>query len=192
MKSPLILTGTLMAATLMAACQADQPQATADAPAEAAQAAAPATDAPPATQAQDAMTDYLARASALRDALQGGGDIPALRQDATALMDLGAGMVPAFVEEHPHCREYLDVALQVRTAWPTLDLETIEHDYHHDGILPQIENSGVCYHMKDLITHPATVLVVLKDEQPDWDKARAEVEEIIAHAGVVERGPEGE
>lgn len=137
--------------------------------------------------AAEGVDGYVARAGALRDALAPGGDIAAQRRDATALMELGAALVPAFVEQHPHCGDYLAAALEVRSAWPSLDLDAIERDYHHDGRLPKIENSGVCYHMKDLVTHPATVLVVLKEPQPDYAKARAEIDEILEHAAFVGR-----
>ncbi|TDK27375.1 hypothetical protein E2F46_04085 [Luteimonas aestuarii] len=137
--------------------------------------------------ASEGVDGYVARATALRDALSPGADVATLRHDAEALMELGATLVPAFVERHPHCEGYLAAALQVRGTWPSLDLATIERDYHHDGVLPQVADSGVCYHMKDLVTHPATVLVLLKDARPDHAKARHEIDEVIEHAGFVAR-----
>jgi hypothetical protein len=138
--------------------------------------------------ASDGIDGYVARATTLRDALAPGADVAGLRRDAEALMELGATLVPAFVERHPHCDGYLAAALQVRSAWPSLDLDAIERDYHHDGVLPQVGNSGVCYHMKDLVTHPATVLVLLKDARPDYAQARREIDEVLEHAGFVARG----
>lgn len=186
MTSRLNLIGGILATALLAACQP------APTPADAVDATAAAEPGPTpvAVDVSEGVDGYVARATALRDALQPGGDVAVLRRDAEALMELGATLVPAFVERHPHCDGYLAAALQVRNAWPTLDLDTIERDYHHDGILPQIENSGVCYHMKDLVTHPATVLVLLKDVQPDYSKARQEIDEVIEHAGFVERSLE--
>lgn len=190
MKSATTLIAAVLFATLLAACrQQATPPAEVPDPQPAADTATPvAVEEPPvAADAGEGMAGYVARAGHLLAALQPGGDVQSQRRDATALMELGAALVPAFVERHPHCREYLDAALQVRSAWPVLDLAAIERDYHHDGILPKIENSGVCYHMKDLVTHPATVLVLLKSPSPDYAKARGEVEEVIEHAGFVER-----
>jgi hypothetical protein len=177
----------VLAAALLAGCQPSTPteaRGTADTP-----AAATAVSRPPlaAVDVAEGVDGYIARATALRDALAPGGDVAALRRDAQALMELGATLVPGFVERHPHCEAYLAAALQVRSAWPALDLAAIERDYHHDGVLPKVENSGVCYHMKDLVTHPATVLVLLKDARPDFRKARREIDEVIEHAGFVAR-----
>lgn len=188
MKSP-VLGAMALAAVLLAACQPapTSPEASSDTTVAPDTPATPASPAPVAVDAAEGVDGYVARATALRDALQPGGDVAALRRDAEALMALGASLVPGFVAQHPHCAEYLDAALQVQQAWPALDLATIERDYHHDGILPRIENSGVCYHMKDLVTHPATVLVLLKDAQPDFAKAQLEIDEVIQHAGFVGR-----
>lgn len=183
------LATSLLSAVILVACQADPSPSSAGSAATEPAVAAPSAPAPAPVEvdAAEGVEGYVARATALSSALDPGGDVAALRRDAEALMELGATLVPGFVEQHPHCREYLEAALQVRSAWPSLDLATIEHDYHHDGILPKVENSGVCYHMKDLVTHPATVLVLLKDATPDYAKARHEIEEVVQHAGFVTR-----
>ncbi len=184
--------GLALAVILLAGCQPTAQTGADAAPAPVAGEAPAVPQAPVAVDASEGVAGYVARASALLEALRPGADVPALRRDAEALMELGAALVPDFVERHPHCREYLDAALRVRTAWPTLDLEAIERDYHHDGILPKVENSGVCYHMKDLVTHPATVLVLLRSEAPDYAKARAEIEEVVQHAGFVDRSTQAQ
>lgn len=175
------LAAGILAMALLAACQQ------AATPDPDTMAAPTAESAPVAVDASEGVDGYVARATALRDALVPGADVANLRRDAEALMELGATLVPAFVERYPHCETYLAAALQVREAWPSLDLAAIERDYHHDGVLPRIENSGVCYHMKDLVTHPATVLVLLQDAQPDYAQARREIDEVIEHVGFVAR-----
>lgn len=181
----------LLLPALLVACTRQAPSSAAEQTTSPAADAAPAASQPampaqtPPPDANEGVEGYRARASGLLPQLVVGADLGAARRDTEALMALGAALVPAFVSKHPHCRDYLDVALQVRTAWPALDLETIERDYHRDGVLPKIENSTVCYHMKDLIVHPATVLVLLAGAQPDLAKARSEIEEVIGHAGFV-------
>ena len=110
------------------------------------------------------------------------------RACAQNLLALAAGMVPAYAARKPHCANYLDATLKIRHAWPSLDLETIERDFHHDGALPASETTADCYHMKDLIVHPATTLKLLSLDVPALDQAGREIEEVIAHAGVVRSG----
>jgi hypothetical protein len=149
-------------------------------------AAADTASAPGAeSQATSLLDQYGREAAELASALAAGDGRDALGSRAEGLIDRAAEIVPAFVERHPHCAPYLEAALQVREAWPNLDAETIERDYHHDGALPKIENAGFCYHMKDLVTHPATALVLLSQDPPDYLQAKAEIDEVIAHLGVV-------
>lgn len=177
----------LLSVPLFVACssQESEPVAEQAAPAVETTAATPASvvEVP---DASEGVEGYRLRATAVLEQLVPGGDLDAARRGTESLMELGAGLVPDFVARHPHCAEYLDAALQVRTAWKGADLETLERDYHHDGALPKIENSGVCYHMKDLVVHPATVLAILAQPQPDLAEARKEIEEVVSHAGFVE------
>jgi hypothetical protein len=117
-----------------------------------------------------------------------GADIKPLQQDTQTLIDLAGSITPAFVERHPACKAYLDASLKVRETWVDLDAETIERDYHDDGALPKEGITPACYHMKDLIVHPATVMVLLHQAEPDLAKAKREVDELIAHVGVVRAG----
>jgi hypothetical protein len=142
----------------------------------------PAGSGSPATELLD---QYQREAADLAAAIAAGAGTDRLRSQAEGLIDRAAEIVPAFVEIHPHCAPYLEAALAVRERWPQLDHEAIERDYHHDGALPKIDNAGFCYHMKDLITHPATVLVLLSQAEPDLVQAKAEIDEVLAHMGVV-------
>lgn len=160
-----------------------------DPPRQATDATEAASDTATAPGAESPATSLLDRyggeAAELATALAAGDGKNALGSRAEGLIDRAAEIVPAFVERHPHCAPYLEAALQVRERWPNLDAKTIERDYHHDGALPKIENAGFCYHMKDLVTHPATALVLLSQDPPDYLQAKAEIDEVIAHLGVV-------
>ena len=65
--------------------------------------------------------------------------------------------------------------------------KALEQDYHHDGALPQAPPE--CYHVKDTFVHPATVLVLTRDD-PELGKdtttgIRAEMLEVLGHTEVV-------
>lgn len=145
----------------------------------------PATGTVAQSPAATLLDQYGREAAELATALAAHAETDLLSSRAEGLIDRAAEVVPAFVDRHPHCAPYLEAALQVRERWRQLDHEAIERDYHHDGALPKIDNAGFCYHMKDLITHPATVLVLLSQAEPDHVQAKAEIDEVIAHMGVV-------
>lgn len=104
------------------------------------------------------------------------------------LLQLAAGITPAFTARRPECKAYLDAALRIQELWYTLSPEVIERDYHDDAALPSEGISPACYHMKDLIVHPATAAALLKGESPDYDQAKREIDEVLAHVGVVRGG----
>jgi hypothetical protein len=193
MPTPVLRYLLMIAAGALVACGTEPPPAaeaaiaettTAEANATAPSAAAPAE--PPAVpQAAQGAEAYTARAAALQSKLVPGADLAAARQEAEALMELGAALVPGFVARHPRCADYLDAALAVRSGWRAMDVETIERDYHHDGALPKLEDAGACYHMKDLVVHPATALVLLSAQPPDIAQAQAEIAEVVQHADFV-------
>jgi hypothetical protein len=131
------------------------------------------------------LDDYEIRARSLVtriDAL----DREGAKADGEALLTMAASLTPAFIQREPQCSDYLSAALRVRESWTKMDAASIERDYHSDGLLPPMPADGaVCYHMKDLIVHPATALVLLTQDPTDFGQARKEVEEVIAHLGAV-------
>lgn len=103
-------------------------------------------------------------------------------------MALAEGITPAFVTRHPSCKAYLDAALRVKEIWPSLDAETLERDYHDDGALPSQGTTTACYHMKDLIVQPASAAALMQQIPPDAAAAKLEIDEELAHVGVVRGG----
>lgn len=87
------------------------------------------------------------------------------------LLQLAAGITPAFIARRPECKAYLEAALRIKDVWYTLSPEVIERDYHDDEALPSEGISPACYHMKDLIVHPATAAALLTGESPDYEQA---------------------
>lgn len=194
MPTPVLRYLLMIAAGALVACGTEPPPAaeaaiaetkTAEATTAEANATAPSAAAPQAAEGAEGAEGYAARASALQSRLVQGADLAAVRQEAQALMELGAALVPGFVARHPRCADYLDAALAVRSGWRAMDVETIERDYHHDGALPKLEDAGACYHMKDLVVHPATALVLLSAQPPDIAQAQAEIAEVVQHADFV-------
>ena len=177
---------TLMGLGLsLAACggrDAPPPAATPDpAPPAATQDTAPTAD----TVARS-LDVYEQLAAALSAELGAEAAPDVVRRDALALLEIASGVTPAFVAAQPQCAEYMAAALKVRDALPTLDPETIERDYHADGALPALGADGtVCYHMKDLVVHPATVLVLMAQEPFDGAQAKREIDEAVAHIAAV-------
>ncbi len=132
---------------------------------------------------------YAAQAQALSAQLTTQADSAAAIAASGELLDLSVEIAPAFIERHPHCRDYLNAAMAVETAWQQMDAATLERDFHKDGALPEVVGDAqTCYHMKDLIVHPATALALLSQSPPDIETARREIAEVIAHAHVVKSG----
>jgi hypothetical protein len=130
---------------------------------------------------------YEETARQLLAAIDAGEDSASLIVSGEALMDQGMALMPEFTTRHPHCEQYLRAAARVRSLWRELDHEAIERDYHDDAALPRPDDAGACYHMKDLVVHPATALVQLTQAQADHAGARREIEEVLAHMTVVRR-----
>lgn len=152
-------------------------------------AAAPAPTPPPVFSAEvlALIDEYEAVAEDVSGALATPGDgQEQARLDR--LMVLAEGITPAFIARHPSCQAYLEASLRLRGQWASLDPETIERDYHDDGALPKEGISPACYHMKDLIVHPATAAAILATDAPDRASAKREIDEVLAHVGVVRGG----
>lgn len=193
-----------MAAVAGTACQREaEPTPPASAPTQQAPASADTAvppEAPQETAAGNASAPYppetialieryAAQAQALSAELVAGVDTASATRSAETLLVLGAEIVPAFVERHPYCGPYLKAAMQVQSGWRQMDVATLERDFHKDGALPQVEGDAkTCYHMKDLVVHPATALVLLSQSPPDVTSAQREITEVIAHAHLVKQG----
>ena len=112
-------------------------------------------------QATTDLQTYATKASAFVQSFDAGADDATLSAQAQALMDLSETIVPEYVEVYPGCKEHLNAALKITETWQDLDPETIERDYHQDAALPDPAPGADCYHMKDLVVHPATALALL-------------------------------
>lgn len=89
----------------------------------------------------------------------------------------------------PQCDEYLTKTMALKDNLNTISHETLEKDYHHDGALPKAP--AECYHTKDLFVHPATVIVLTRDDSSLNDATKssinAEISEVLGHTELVRR-----
>jgi hypothetical protein len=155
--------------------------------------ASPTGALPPGAAAYDDATmahldDYEREALALVEGIGRGDAAPDLVAGVERLFDLADAMMPAFIARHPECSAYLQAAGAVRQRWRELDVETLERDYHDDAALPSQGTTPACYHIKDLVVHPASAAALLVQDVPDPAAARREIDEVIAHLDVVRRG----
>lgn len=87
----------------------------------------------------------------------------------------------------PQCDVYLAKTLELKNSLQKISHGTLEKDYHLDGALPKAP--GECYHTKDLFVHPATVLVLTRDDpslsETTKTSINAEITEVLAHTEYV-------
>jgi len=116
-----------------------------------------------------------------------GADTQAIIRQAGHLLDLSEVVIDSARFRLPQCDEYLAKSISLRASLPTIPLVRLEQDYHHDGALPKAP--AECYHAKDLFIHPATVLVLTRDDPALGDDTRnsikAEIIEVLAHTEFV-------
>lgn len=176
----------MLAATLLVACGSDRAEPVSQAPG----ASAPSEAGSPHTRTWSgaglaALDAYERTARELAAGIEARRDVDILVATGEVLMAEGMILVPEFTSRHPHCAAYLEAASAVRKTWRELDHDTIERDYHEDGALQRPDNAAACYHMKDLVVHPATALVLLTQDEPDFEAAKREIDEVLAHMVVV-------
>lgn len=112
-----------------------------------------------------------------------------INKSSAQLVSLARKILPAFTQSNPACQVYLDSVMAAADSMQQLSLEQIEADYHLDGKLPPLK-SGDCYHAKDLLVHPATVVVMAKtldDTAENRRKMAHEIEEVIEHLSLVKQ-----
>lgn len=110
-----------------------------------------------------------------------------INQSSAQLVELAKKILPAFSKNNPKCVDYLNTVMAAADSMQSLTLEQIEADYHLDGKLPTL-TSGDCYHAKDLLVHPATVVVMSKtlaDNKENRRQMAHELTEVIQHLGLV-------
>lgn len=110
-----------------------------------------------------------------------------ISNQAKALLVLSENVINSAQFRLPQCDEYLAKTLMLKDNLQEISHASLEKDYHHDGALPKAP--GECYHTKDLFVHPATVIVLTRDDPTLNEKTKAsinvEIIEVLAHTEVV-------
>ncbi len=106
---------------------------------------------------------------------------------AEKLLTLSESFIESAQFRLPQCEEYLEKTITLKEGLHEISHETLEKGYHHDGALPKAP--GECYHTKDLFVHPATVMVLTRDDPELGNDTKrlikAEITEMLAHTEVV-------
>lgn len=103
------------------------------------------------------------------------------------LMTMSENVIESARFRLPQCEEYLSKSLMLKERLTSISHAELEKDYHLDGALPTAP--GECYHTKDLFVHPATVIVLVRDDQSlnkqTRESIRAEISEVLTHMELV-------
>ena len=104
-----------------------------------------------------------------------------VKDASKSLIDKGISLTKLMLDKEPECAPYLNALLKAAPTLGSLSAEEIETGYHQDGKLPKSPKEA-CYHAKDLVVHPATVLVMAKSAEPVKPvEMKKEIAEVIAH-----------
>ncbi len=114
-------------------------------------------------------------------------DTAVVNLDANELLTLSKSVIESAIFRLPQCDEYLGKTMALESSLMTISHESLEKDYHHDGALPIAP--AECYHMKDLFVHPATVMILVRDDnslnQDTRNIIANEINEVLSHTEVV-------
>jgi hypothetical protein len=135
-----------------------------------------------ATGGGSALAHYEQQARALVDRIEGGAPLAEIRREAEALMAESRGILGDFAVRYPPCGPYFRAVFGLADELDTISLEDLERGYHQDGRLPKAP--AFCYHAKDFYVHPATVVVLVR-ENGERDRMSAEIREALTHVAIV-------
>ncbi len=133
------------------------------------------------------LANYEIEAKKLVRMAENGTDSDTITRQAGELLDLSEVVIDSARFRLPQCDEYLAKSISLRSSLNEISHERLEKDYHHDGALPKAP--AECYHAKDLFVHPATVLVLTRDDpalsEHTRDSIKKEITEVLAHTEFV-------
>lgn len=115
--------------------------------------------------------------------------IEKLTNQSVELMMLAKKFLPEFTNSQTVCKKYIEAVLSASNTMLALSLDDIERDYHSDAKLPSVA-SPACYYAKDLLVHPATMIIMAKtqkDTKETREKMGLEVEEVLNHFSFVKQ-----
>ena len=133
------------------------------------------------------LAEYEIEGRKLLDGLDENADRSEVDRRAGTLLSTGEKIMDWARFRLHQCDEYLEKSLELKEKITGITREILERDYHHDGALPKAP--AECYHVKDTFVHPATVLVLTRDDPALGEETitgiRAEIMEVLGHTEVV-------
>jgi len=134
------------------------------------------------------LADYEIEANKLISALHSpDANAKDINHKALKLLNLSEVVIESARFRLPQCDDYLTKALALKNELETITHANLEKDYHHDAALPKAP--AECYHTKDLFVHPATVVVLTRDDPSLNDVTKssinAEITEVLGHTELV-------
>ena len=130
---------------------------------------------------KDLMAEYKTIAHTIISETRKGADAQKIATLGQQLIKKAQPILHAIRRKNPVCRKVLDVILNKSQKMTQLDLPSIERDYHQGEALPESDED--CYEAKELIVHPATVVVIAKRQYNASGRQQIvdEIEEVLAH-----------
>lgn len=133
------------------------------------------------------LANYEILAQKLVKMTDSGADSASINSQAGELLNLSETVIDSARFRLPQCDDYLKQSMALRASLGEISHARLESDYHHDGALPSAPME--CYHAKDLFVHPATVLVLTRDDpalsESTRNSIKAEINEVLAHTEFV-------
>ncbi len=114
-------------------------------------------------------------------------NVETINEQANTLLELSETIIDSAQFRLPQCKEYLAKSLLLKSQLQDISHDKLEKDYHHDAALPK--SAPECYHTKDLFVHPATVIVLTRDDPSLNEETKlsieAEISEVLGHLELV-------
>ena len=133
------------------------------------------------------LAEYEIAGKKLLDGLEKNAGKSEIDQQANALLASGEKIMDWGRFRLAQCDAYLEKSLELKAKLGEISQDTLERDYHHDGALPKAPPE--CYHIKDTFVHPATVLVLTRNDPALGEETvagiRMEILEVLGHTEVV-------
>jgi len=106
----------------------------------------------------------------------------AVLNDAKGLIEKAGPILMAYSKKYPQCETFLKGIINSAPKMQKLSLPQIEKMYHEGEALPKSDE--ICYDAKELIVHPATVVILAKKKRLNKDQRGQitdEIEEVLGH-----------
>ncbi|MGB0453835.1 MAG: hypothetical protein ACPGJV_08980 [Bacteriovoracaceae bacterium] len=130
-----------------------------------------------------ALSEYKEKASTLIKLNKENADAKTLKNLGLELINMAKPIIAEQITKLPKCDKLLNTIIDRSDAMTKMSLEEIEVGYHGGEALP--ESPVECYDAKELIVHPATVVVLTNKAltKTSRDQIHAEIEELLEHLG---------